>query len=121
MYPEQATGRHVWSSRTSAAQIRSARFGRTTLGRRGFNEEEVTAFLHRLAEEVSGLESDLAASRAENARIKGALRDWQSQAGDSRTAPGGAGTSVEAISLLSRAQRQIEAQVAETERYCRLR
>jgi DivIVA domain-containing protein len=121
MYPEQGTGRHVWSSRTSAEQIRSARFGRTTLGRRGFNEDEVTGFLHRLAEEVSGLEADLAAVRAENARIKGALRDWQSQAGEARTALGGASPSVDAINLLSRAQRQIEAQVAETERYCRLR
>lgn len=120
MHPEQGTGRHVWSRRTSAEQIRSARFGRTTLGRRGFNEEEVTGFLHRLAEEVSGLEADLAAVRAENARIKGALRDWQTQAGEART-PGASTTSVEAISLLSRAQRQIEAQVAETERYCRLR
>ena len=122
MHPDHATGRHVWSGRTSAQQIRSARFGRTTIGRRGFNEDEVTGFLHRLAEEVSGLEADLAAVRAENARIKAALRDWQSsQAGEARTAPGASTTSVEAISLLSRAQRQIEAQVAETERYCRLR
>ena len=121
MHPEQGTGRHVWSRRTSAEQVRSARFGRTNLGRRGFNEDEVTGFLHRLAEEISGLEADLATVRAENARIKGALRDWQSQACEARTTLGATSTPIEAINLLSRAQRQIEAQVAETDRYCRLR
>jgi DivIVA domain-containing protein len=121
MNPEQGTGRHAWSHRTSAEQIRTARFGRTAMGRRGFNEEEVTGFLHRLAEEISGLEADMATVRAENARIKGALRDWQSQAGEGRTGMSTTSTPVEAINLISRAQRQIEAQVAETERYCRVR
>jgi hypothetical protein len=94
------------------------------MGRRGLNEEEVTRFLYRLAEEVGALEAELTSSWAENARIKSALRDWQTNAGDGH-GPRGGGTGtvvpVEAINLLSRAQRQIEAQVAETERYCRRR
>jgi DivIVA domain-containing protein len=123
----EAAGQRRVSRRISAEQLRSATFTRTALGRRGFNEDEVAGFLHRLAEELGGLENDLANARAENARIKAALRDWQSQAGDGRpeVRGGRAGTGtvlpVEAINLLSRAQRQIEAQVAETERYCRLR
>jgi cell division initiation protein len=122
MHPDsEGTGRHDWSRRMSVERIRSARFGRTPLGRRGFSEDEVTDFLHRIAEEVSALEADLAIQRAENARIKGALRDWQSQAGGARGMRAATSTPVEAINLLSRAQRQIEAQVAETERYCRLR
>jgi cell division septum initiation protein DivIVA len=122
MYPNhEGTGRHQWSRRISVAQIRSAKFGRTSIGRRGFNEDEVVGFLHRLAEEVSGLEADLASVRAENSRIKAALRDWQRQVGDSRSPVSGAGSSVDAINLISRAQRQIEAQVAETARYCRMR
>lgn len=129
MHPEQdeVAGRHRVSRRISADQLRSATFTRTSLGRRGLNEDEVSGFLHRLAEELGGLETELANVRAENARIKAALRDWQSQAGDGRFdgsgSRGSTGTvlPVEAINLLSRAQRQIEAQVAETERYCRLR
>lgn len=127
MQPEhgEAIGRHRMSRRITADQLRSATFTRTSLGRRGFNEEEVTGFLHRLAEEIGGLENELTNARAENARIKAALRDWQSQAGDggprAGVGPNTAVLPIEAINLLSRAQRQIEAQVAETERYCRLR
>ena len=125
MYPDHAetTGRHRLPRRLSADQIRSATFNRTPLGRRGFVEEEVTRFLYRLAEEIGALESRLDNAQAENTRIKSALREWQSQSGDGHGARGGAGAvvPVEAINLLSRAQRQIEAQVAETERYCRMR
>jgi DivIVA domain-containing protein len=126
MHPDYAevTGRHRLPRRLSADQIRSAAFNRTPLGRRGFSEEEVTRFLYRLAEEVGALESELANAEAENARIKAALRDWQSHSTDGHGGrDGGTGTllPVEAINLLSRAQRQIEAQVAETERHCRVR
>jgi DivIVA domain-containing protein len=122
MHPDiEATGRHDWSRRISAERIRSAKFGRTPLGRRGFNEDDVTDFVHRVAEDVRVLEAELANLRAENARIKGALREWQSQASGARGTLARTNTSADAINLLSRAQRQIEAQVAETERYCRLR
>jgi cell division septum initiation protein DivIVA len=122
MQPDSdSLGHHGWSRHISVAQIRSMRFGRTPLGRRGVNEDEVSGFLLRLAEEVSGLETELTSVRTENARIKSALRDWQSQAGEIRAMVDRTGMPVEAINLLSRAQRQIEAQVAETERYCRLR
>jgi DivIVA domain-containing protein len=109
--------------RLSPEHVRRATFGRTALGRRGLNEDDVYDFLHRLALEWDGLESELATAHHENLRLKAALRDWQSQHGEP---PGGgrraaAALPVEAVNLLSRAQRQIEAQVAETERYCRIR
>jgi DivIVA domain-containing protein len=123
MYADRAEpiGRHRLTRRISADQIRSASFTRTALGRRGFTEDEVIGFLHRIAEEIGGLETELANAHAENARIKTALRDWQTQAGGGASVGTGLVLPAEAVNLLSRAQRQIEAQVAETERYCRLR
>ena len=97
-------------------------FGRRALGRKGLHEDDVYDFLHRVALELDGLETELATTQAENGRLKAALRDWQSQHGDPQV--GGrrvAALPVDAVNLLSRAQRQIEVQVAETERYCRLR
>ena len=58
--------------------------------------------------------------RAENGRLKDALRQWQSQQRDPHARPT-TDVSTEAIAILSRAQRQIDAQVAEAEHYCRLR
>src|SRR5215471_20105868 len=106
MYPDNGgLDTRDWSRRMSVEHIRTARFGRTPLGRRGFSEDEVTGFLHRLAEEVSGLEGELANVRAENARIKGALRDWQTRAGGGSGTQTATSTPTEAINLLSRAQR----------------
>ena len=99
-----------------------ATFGRRALGRKGLHEEDVYDFLHRVALELGGLETELATTQAENGRLKAALRDWQSQHGDPQIAGRRvAALPVEAVNLLSRAQRQIEVQAAETERYCRIR
>jgi len=111
--------------RISPEQIRSATFSRTTFGRRGISEDEVLRFLHRVAGDVNGLEDELAMARAENARLKDGLRQWQSQQRDPHAQPPYAQPTddvpTEAIAILSRAQRQIDAQVAEAEHYCRLR
>jgi len=47
--------------------------------RRGLDPDEVHAFLHRVADELSAVRAELARTRAENSRIKHALRDWQSR------------------------------------------
>jgi len=116
-------GEYDRGRRLSAELVRSATFGRTPLGRRGLSEDEVSGFLHRVAQEFGGLETELVGARAENARLKAALREWQSQRRDPSAVDHqhSGGLPVEAVNLLSRAQRQIEAQVAETERYCRMR
>jgi DivIVA domain-containing protein len=106
--------------RLSPEQIRAATFSRTTFGRRGISEDEVLRFMHRVAGDVNSLEDELAMVRAENARLKDALRQWQSQQRDPHARPT-VEAPTEAIAILSRAQRQIDAQVAEAEHYCRLR
>ena len=108
------------AKRLSPERIRSANFTRTTFGRRGIVEDEVLAFLHRVAGDVNGLEDELAMVRAENGRLKDALRQWQSQQRDPHARPT-TEASTEAIAIMSRAQRQIDAQVAEAEHYCRSR
>ncbi len=48
------------------------------LGRRGYQIDDVDALLHRLAYELGERSRQLAEVRAENRRIKTALRSWQS-------------------------------------------
>lgn len=50
----------------------------TRLGRRGYRVDEVDALLHRLAYELRERTNQLTEVRAENWRIKNALRSWQS-------------------------------------------
>ncbi|MFI7512497.1 hypothetical protein ACIBVK_03255 [Micromonospora echinofusca] len=47
--------------------------------RRGFDPVEVHAILHRVAVELAATRRDLVHTAEENARIKRALRSWQSQ------------------------------------------
>ncbi|MFU8851510.1 hypothetical protein ACNAW0_11085 [Micromonospora sp. SL1-18] len=47
-------------------------------GRRGYQIDEVDALLHRLAFELGERSRQLGEVRAENRRIKDALRSWQS-------------------------------------------
>ncbi|MBW4703467.1 DivIVA domain-containing protein [Micromonospora sp. RL09-050-HVF-A] len=58
------------------SQLRQQRFRRS---RHGLDPAEVDGFLHRIADELAELHAELARTREENARIKGALRDWQSR------------------------------------------
>jgi cell division septum initiation protein DivIVA len=60
--------------------VRQQRFGRA---RHGLDPVEVRAFLHGLADELAALTAELDRTRDENARVKQALRQWQS-----RFAPG---------------------------------
>lgn len=47
--------------------------------RRGVDGDEVRAFVQWVAAEIGLLTRELAAAREENARLKAALRDWQSR------------------------------------------
>ena len=51
---------------------------RTRPGRRGYQVDDVDVLLHRLAYELGERSRQLAEVRAENRRIKNALRSWQS-------------------------------------------
>ena len=61
----------------SPGLVRDRRFAVRT--RRGCDPTEVRAFLHLVADELTAVRAELAATRDENVRIKQALRDWQSQ------------------------------------------
>ncbi|MET8354542.1 MULTISPECIES: DivIVA domain-containing protein [unclassified Micromonospora] len=60
-------------------QVGERRFPPTGLGRRGLNPNDVYAFLDRVAVDMAALHAALAESRRETARIKEALRRWQSE------------------------------------------
>ncbi|ATO15674.1 cell division protein DivIVA [Micromonospora sp. WMMA2032] len=47
--------------------------------RRGLDPAEVAAFLDRVAGDLAAAYAEVARSRDETARIKGALREWQSR------------------------------------------
>lgn len=66
--------RPLWPS-----QVRSRRFTPVRFGRRGVDPAEVAMFLDRVAAELSRAYAEVARTREQNARIKSALRRWQSQ------------------------------------------
>lgn len=107
--------------RLTPARVRSTRFTRTPIGRRGFSEEEVSLFVQRVADEISARDAAEAALRAEIGRTKSLLVQWQS---DQREQRGDTGTTaarpnVEAINILSQAQQEADAYVAQAQEYCR--
>ncbi|MFD0819462.1 DivIVA domain-containing protein, partial [Micromonospora zhanjiangensis] len=65
------------SGRLGPRQIRGARFTVRRFGRRGVDPDEVRRFLARVADEVSDLHAELAASRDEANWLRFALREWQ--------------------------------------------
>jgi len=121
----------------SPDQVRNTGFTRTARGRRGFAEDEVERFVHRLADELARHEADKMRLLDENRRLKQAMRDWQSRhvpdpAQDLQqrvTADAAAlmaqaqqqRVTADAAALMARAQQHIDAQVAQAELYCRQR
>lgn len=61
------------------AQVRNRRFGRTRLGRRGLDPEDVRRFLDRVALELADAQEAAERARRETMQIKDALRRWQSE------------------------------------------
>lgn len=98
-------------------QIRSVTFSKSPIGRRGVDPGEVELFQRRLAEEI-------AAGEAENARLRAEvdrLRDWYRQRGENvdRKAATAQRLDVTAVNMLSEAQVQAEAYIAQAEAHCR--
>ncbi|MEU5940684.1 DivIVA domain-containing protein [Micromonospora sp. NPDC047548] len=60
-------------------QVRERRFRPTRFGRRGLDPDEVQLFLDRVASDLDVAYRALRESRSETARIKDALRRWQSE------------------------------------------
>lgn len=117
--PSTRPGQPV-SRRLSPEQVRNARFNQAR-GRRGLAEGEVVAFTHRLAEELGARESEIATLVDENGRLKSALRDWQHEQATVRDSYAREWASSQAVTLMAKAQQQIDAKIADTELYCRNR
>lgn len=105
-------------------QVRAVSFGRTPLGRRGFNEEEVVEFLDRVAEDLARRDRSEAHARANAERHKNALRAWSIEHAQSRglgwsPTPRPSGPSLEAINLMSQTQQSCDRYIRETQTYCR--
>ena len=105
-------------------QVRAMTFGRTPLGRRGFNEEEVVEFLDRVAEDLARRDRSEAHARANAERHKNALRAWSIEHAQSRSlgwspTPRPSGPPLEAINLMSQTQQSCDRYIRETQTYCR--
>ncbi|GIG86415.1 DivIVA domain-containing protein [Plantactinospora endophytica] len=61
------------------SQVRLRRFTPVGFGRRGIDPDEVTEFLEQVAGDLARAYAELAGVREQNARIKDALRRWQSR------------------------------------------
>ncbi|KAB1915199.1 hypothetical protein F8274_04590 [Micromonospora sp. AMSO31t] len=71
--------RHALRGPLTPDRIAAAPLPLTRRGRRGYQVDEVDALLHRLAFELQRCTRERDDVRAENQRIKGALRAWQSE------------------------------------------
>jgi cell division initiation protein len=93
-------------------------FTRTQIGRRGLAEEEVQHFLERVAEDIATRDAENASMRAMVLHYQTTLADWRAGPRDPRGGATAAPAS-EAVDVLSRAQQEADAYVAETQAYCR--
>jgi cell division septum initiation protein DivIVA len=95
-------------------------FSRTPLGRRGVSEEEVRAFLTRVAEDIAARDASEASLRATIAHYKNTIAHWQTDESGSRPVEMPAPQpTIHAVNILSRAQQEADAYVAQTQEYCR--
>jgi DivIVA domain-containing protein len=111
--------------RLTPDRVRSMQFPRTPIGRRGLAEDEVAAFLQRVADEIATRDAAETSLRAKVTHYKNTLVQWQREQSESRTedvngrGPDSATATVEAVNILSRAQQEADAYVAQTQEYCR--
>jgi cell division initiation protein len=110
--------------RLTPDRVRSTRFTRTPLGRRGLAEDEVRAFLQRMADDIATRDAAEASLRAKVSHYKNTLVQWQREHSETRADDFGGvdptpNATVEAVNILSRAQQEADAYVAQTQEYCR--
>ncbi len=122
-----ASVEHTWrpTQRLTPDRVRSVQFTRTPIGRRGLSEEEVAQFMQRVADDIAARDASEASLRAKVAHYKSTLVQWQQDQTESRSedlvlaAGEHARPTVEAVNILSRAQQEADAYVAQTQEYCR--
>lgn len=99
-------------------RIRGLVFSKAPLGRRGVDPNEVELFQKRLAEEIAAGDAENARLRAENDRLRRWYRD-QGERVDGAVQIVPVQVDVDAVNLLSEAQLQAEAYIAQAEAHSR--
>jgi DivIVA domain-containing protein len=111
--------------RLTPDRVRSMQFSRTPVGRRGLSEDEVRRFLQRVADDIAARDASEASLRAKVGHFKNSLIQWQREHSEARneellgSPPSPGQPSVETVNILSRAQQEADAYVAQTQEYCR--
>ncbi|MFC4561865.1 DivIVA domain-containing protein [Nocardiopsis mangrovi] len=101
--------------RLSPERVRNQDFPRASLGRRGYDEQEVRMFIGRVAEDIAAGDAERSSLRSEIERLRQRFRDQQSAPPEPRPS----GPPADAVNLLSAAQQQADAYVAQAQEYCR--
>ena len=111
------------AQRLTPDRVRSMQFSRTPIGRRGLAEDEVNAFMQRVADDIATRDASEASLRAKVTHYKNTLVQWQREHSEARAdepiVPNPSAATVEAVNILSRAQQEADAYVAQTQEYCR--
>jgi DivIVA domain-containing protein len=113
------------TQRLTPDRVRSTQFTRTPIGRRGLNEDEVAQFQQRVADDIAARDAAEASLRAKVSHYKNTLVQWQREQSESRSdelvmaGPTPPRPTVEAVNILSQAQQEADAYVAQTQEYCR--
>ena len=105
--------------RLTAADIRSAQFGQSPMAWRGYSEEEVSAFLARVATELETDQAEQAALRAEIDRLRHFYRDHGADV-DRVPLVNGHRPPASPGDLASQARQRLDALTANAERYADL-
>ncbi|HYZ99901.1 MAG TPA: hypothetical protein VE575_14170 [Acidimicrobiales bacterium] len=105
-------------------RVRSVRFSRTPIGRRGLSEDEVWRFVEHMAAEIARRDAVEAALIATSEKYRNALRTWQQEQVDRRDSVAQERSKkrrpdVELVNMMSRAQQEADALIAQTQAYCR--
>lgn len=103
----------------SPEQVRRPALGRTSLGRRGYDENDVHALLNRIAAEMESTLGEQASLRSENARLKDAMRQWHDRQTQSPSARAELEVRQSAVQVMTRAQREADKVVADAQNYAR--
>lgn len=101
------------------ALVAATRFTLTPMGRRGYQPDEVHAFVSRVAAELARRDAREESLRAEADKFRDALRDWQSRQSLRHNTTADTPPGADAVQLLSRAQQQAEGFVAQAQDYSR--
>jgi DivIVA domain-containing protein len=103
------------AQRLTPAELQAVTFQRAPLGRRGFDEEQVRAFLRQVEQELVRVLNEKAALEHE----AGTLRDRISGTRNGPAPPQAEDAHIQAVRILSKAQETADHYVADAQRYSR--